>query len=135
MQFSFPAEYREKERPNGLRTDQGWGVENVGGQEIRWRVSFYQDPIGEEELRGISVFAGGKLVQAPFFFNLSGGLPGQHGQQYISGQVEANSLDEQESDLVAPERQRVNWDHPLAAAIQKWGGQRLSTTTTRCPTR
>ena len=124
-QFSFPTEYRDEERPTDLRIDGDWGIETVGGQRIRWRIRFYQEPIGEEDLRGISVFAGGKIVQVPFFFNLSGGLNGQHGQQYISGQIEADSLDAQEEDLVAPERQRVNWDHPRAADIQEWGRRRV----------
>ena len=125
VQFSFPSEYRPEERPTGLRIEGDWGIETVCTQEIRWRVRFYHDPIGDEELRGISVFAGGKLVQVPFFFNLSGGLPGQHGQQYISGQAQADVLDEQQEDLVAPERQRVNWDNSLAAQIQEWGQERL----------
>ena len=125
VQFSFPTEYRTEERPTDLDIKGGWGIETVGGQEVRWRVLFYHDPIGEEELRGISVFAGVKMVQAPFFFNLSGGLSGQHGQQYIAGNIQADSLDEQEADLVAPERQRVNWDHPLASQIEEWGRRRL----------
>ena len=125
VEFSFPGEYRDEERPGDLRVEGQWGIEAVSGQEIRWRVRFYREPIGEEELRGISVFAGGKMVQAPFFFNLSGGLPGQHGQQYISGQIQADYLDEQEADLIAPERQRVNWDYELAAEIQAWGRGRV----------
>ncbi len=125
VQFSFPTEYRDDERPANLGFTGDWGIETVGGEEIRWRVRFYTDPIGDDELRGISVFAGGKLVQVPFFFNLSGGLPGQHGQQYISGQIQADALDEQQADLVAPERQRVNWDHPVAAQIEQWGQARL----------
>lgn len=125
LQFSFPSEYREDEQPSGLTMDGDWGVESVGEQEISWRVRFYKDPIGAEELRGVSVFAGVKMVQAPFFFNLSGGLPGQHGQQYLSGQIQAHFLDEQEVDLTAPERQRVNWDHPVASQIEAWGQQRL----------
>ena len=125
MQFSFPKDYLPEERPDELRIENGWGIETVCCQEIKWRVRFYRDPIGDEELRGVSVYAGGKLVQTPFFFNLSGGLSGQHGQQYISGQIQADTLDEQQEDLIAPERQRVNWDHSLAAQIQKWGQERL----------
>ena len=125
VQFRFPGEYRNDERSENLRIDGDWGIEPVGNRQIRWRVRFYEEPISEEELRGISIFAGGKLVQAPFFFNLSGSLPGQHGQQYISGQIQADFLDEQDDDLTAPERQRVNWDHPVATELQIWGRQRL----------
>ena len=125
VQFSFPSEYRTEERPSGLKISGEWGIEVVRGKQVKWRVRFYHDPIGDEELRGISVFAGGKIVQTPFFFNLSGGLPGQHGQQYISGQIQVDALDEQQADLVAPERQRVDWNNPLASHIERWGQQRL----------
>ena len=125
VQFSFPTEYRTEERPSGLKVSGEWGIEDVHGKQVKWRVRFYHDTLGEEELRGISVFAGGKMVQTPFFFNLSGGLPGQHGQQYISGQIQVDALDEQQADLVAPERQRVDWDHPLAKRIEQWGQGRL----------
>ena len=125
VEFRFPGEYRGNERPSSLRLSGEWGIETVGYHEIKWRVRFYEDPIGDDELRGISVFAGGKMVQAPFFFSLSGSLSGQHGQQYISGQIQADFLDEQDDDLTAPERQRINWDHPAALELQEWGRQRL----------
>ena len=125
VQFRFPSEYRANELPDGLCISDEWGIEPVGDHQINWRVRFYEDPIGDDELRGISVFAGGKMVQAPFFFNLSGSLPGQHGQQYISGQIQADFLDEQDDDLSAPERQRVNWDHPAATELEEWGRRRL----------
>ena len=124
-QFSFPRDYRDDERPGELCTDGEWGIETVAGEEVRWRIRFYEDTIGEEDLQGIGVFAGGKMVQTPFFFNLAGGLDGQHGQQYISGQILADFLDAQEDDLIAPERQRVNWDHPTAVGLQNWGQERL----------
>ena len=52
VEFSFPGEYRDEERPGDLRVEGQWGIEAVSGQEIRWRVRFYREPIGEEELRG-----------------------------------------------------------------------------------
>ena len=125
VQFSFPRDYKENERPSISSMSQEWGTETVADREVKWRIRFYEHPIGDDDLRGISVFAGGKMVQSPFFFNLSGSLPGQHGQQYISGQIQADFLDEQDEDLTAPERQRVNWDHSTATDIQSWGQQRL----------
>ena len=125
VEFEFPKDYRADELPPGITIDDGWGIETLGDNEIKWRVLFYEDTIDDEEMRGISVFAGGKMVQSPFFFNLSGGLSGQHGQQYVSGRLQADCLDEQIDDLVAPERQRVNWDHPLASEIESWGQQRI----------
>ena len=124
-QFSFPTDYTQDECPDGLQLDGDWGKEKVGEHDVRWRFRFYEEPIADEELRGISVFAGGKMVQAPFFFNITRGLTGQHGQQYISGQIQADYLDEQEEDLTAPERQRINWEHSAATPLLEWGENRL----------
>jgi len=122
VEFVFPQDYREGEKPEGLLIDNGWGVEiTSNGREIRWRVFFYKEPIEEEELRGIAVFSKGKLAQRPFFFNLSGGLGGQHGQEYMSGQVEAEYIDALDEDIIATERQRINWEHRETVPLEEWG--------------
>lgn len=130
VEFSFPNDYREEELPELLlSTDEnGWGTERLAnGREIRWRVLFYRDTIEEEELRGIAVFCNGKLAQKPFFFNLSGGLGGQHGQEYMSGQIEATYIDQLAEDIIATERQRINWEHPETLPLEDWGQQRIKT--------
>ena len=126
-EYAFPKDYREGEAPAGLTTvdADGWGTETVDGNEIRWRFLFHKEPIADEELRGIAVFAGEKLAQAPFFFNLSGGLSGQHGLEYLSGQVRADFIDSLAEDLIATERQRVNWEHDATAPLRDWGQQRI----------
>lgn len=79
-EFIFPSAYEADEIPAGLTIDSdGWGTEQVGGKTIKWRFVFSELPIEHEELRGISIFCRGKIAQAPFIFNLSGGLGGQHG--------------------------------------------------------
>ena len=95
VEFDFPSDYEDNERPRGLRVEGNVGYEKIGDkiEEIEWRIRFTRDTIGTEELRGVSVFCGIKVAQTPFFFNLTGGLSGQHGQQYISGQVKADFLD------------------------------------------
>ena len=121
IQFTFPQDYDKGEQSQNVQIKDGWGIETVGGQRVRWRVQFFKDTIDEEELRGISVFAGIKLAQTPFFFNLTGGLSGQHGQQYMTGQVIADFVDEQDKDIIAPERQRINWEHPATSDLLNWG--------------
>lgn len=93
--------------------------------KIRWRVFFFKSPIAEEELRGVSVFANVKLAQRPFFFGLTGGIGGQTGKEYLSGQVKADYLDEAADDLIATERQRINWQHKDAICLQDWGQKRI----------
>ena len=118
VEFSFPADYRNDETPSDLCIDErDWGQETLAdGQLIRWRISFFADPIGDEELRGIAVFAKGKLAQSPFFFLSGRGLTGSHGQQYLSGRVEADYLDLFPTDLFAPERHRISWDRTESEA-------------------
>lgn len=124
--FDFPCDYREDEKPDGLRIENGgFGIENVGEDEIRWRIRFTDKTIGTEELRGVSVFCGIKLAQTPFFFNLSGGLQGQHGQHYMSGQVQADYLDRLDADIITTERQRINWEDDRARPLQEWGQRRV----------
>ncbi len=126
IQFIFPRDYREKEKPDDMAIEEDWGVSKLSdGKLIRWQICFYKKPIAEESLRGVSVFLHGKLAQTPFFFNLTGGLGGQHGQEYISGQVQADYLDELDTDIIAPERQRINWELTESQVIESWGRETI----------
>ena len=125
VEYDFPADYKESEKPAGLRITDGVGYEKIDEDEIRWRIKFTKDTIGTEELRGVSVFCGIKVAQTPFFFNLSGGLSGQHGQQYVSGQVMADYLDMLDADIITTERQRINWELQECKPLEEWGQQRV----------
>jgi hypothetical protein len=126
VEFEFPRDYEADEKPDGVTVKAGWGAEELdAASSIRWRVRFTKEPIQHEELRGVSVFCRGKLAQAPFFFDLSGGLGGQLGQQYLSGQIEADYLDDMAVDVITTERQRVNWELPETAPLLEWGQERV----------
>ena len=126
VQFDFPLDYEEAEKPKGLAIAGGWGTETLSdGNEIRWRMRFAHFPIGVDEFRGVSVFCGIKLAQAPFFFQLSGGLSGQHGEQYVSGTVTADYLDRGPRDVITTERKRINWEDKSALPLLLWGQERL----------
>ena len=125
VEFDFPTDYKKEELPEGVCIKNNFGHEMVGEDAISWRVRFTEDPIDTEELRGVSVFCGIKLAQTPFFFNLSGGLSGQHGQQYVSGQVQANYLDRLVADVITTERQRINWELEACKPLENWGKERV----------
>jgi hypothetical protein len=55
---------------------------------------------------------------------MSGGVYGQHGLQYMTGEAVGDWLDEKE-DLVATDRASVLWEHPLAQPFQQWGQQEV----------
>jgi len=100
----------------------GWkekSIPNIG--EVRYWYGFLKEPISDPELRGFSVFARGRVAQTtPFAFNLSGGISGQVGLEYLTGQVQADFLDGIE-DCVATDRQSVNWQFDTAKALESWG--------------
>lgn len=132
VEFMFPRDYREDEEPEGIlyrkedEEEKAWGIERLSnGECVEWRFLFYKDTIGEQELRGIAVFTNQKLAQEPFLFNLVGGLGGQQGVEYLHGRIEATYLDQQSEDIIAPERQRINWDHPAAQPLEEWGKERV----------
>ena len=127
FEYQFPKDMPEP--IEGVEVDEeGWGLETVGCEDIRWRFLFRKDTIDEEELRGVAVFAGGKLAQRPFFFNLTRGHTGQHGAEYLAGQVVADFIDRLPADLIATERQRVNWDRKETTPLLNWGQSRLRLT-------
>ena len=106
--------------------NEGWNSEEVDGKPIRWWAGFTADTIKDDDARGFVVMARGKLVQSPWFFDLSGGAYGQHGMQYMVGEVRADFLDE-EIDLIATNRQTVAWDHHVASPLREWGEGKVKT--------
>ncbi|MDD5456571.1 MAG: ATP-binding protein [Candidatus Margulisbacteria bacterium] len=128
LEFCFPKEYKEEEKPEKLLEvdEDGWGLEEMdNGQALFWRIGFYEETIKEEELRGITIFTKGKLSQRPFLFNLTGGLSGQHAIEYMTGQVQLDYVAHGDLDLIATERQRINWEDPNAKIVEIWGQTRI----------
>ena len=90
------------------------------GNSLKWWAGFCKNTIPDEEMRGFVVYVRGKLAQAPWFFDLSGGVWGQHGMQYLTGEIQADYLDDHK-DLIATDRGAVRWEDPMAASLKTWG--------------
>ncbi len=105
---------------------ENWQTEMIEGfGTIKYWFGFLKDTIKDPELRGIAVFARERIAQfTPFFFNLSGGINGQVGLEYLTGQIQADSLDEVD-DFIATDRQTVNWQFPRAQILEQWGQQKV----------
>ena len=129
MEFVFPRDFTNEEKgkiPNLQKIDDnGWAVEKFNSYEILWRIGFYEEPIETEELRGISIFAKGKMAQKPFFFDLTGGISGQYSIEYMTGQIKMDFIDEGGNDLIATERQRINLQTELGKGIKEWGIEKI----------
>lgn len=113
FQFRFPVD------PGNWETSE---LEN--GQAFQWWAGFCNDPIPVEEQRGFVVYVRGKLAQTPWFFDLSGGVWGQHGMQYLTGEIKADFLDD-EIDLIATDRGTVRWENPTAVPLKEWGRRKI----------
>jgi hypothetical protein len=102
-----------------------WETADLGNsQQIQWWAGFCKDTIPDEEQRGFVVYVRGKLAQAPWFFDLSGGVWGQHGMQYLTGEVQADFLDDA-VDLIATDRGTVRWEDPQAVPLKDWGRKKI----------
>lgn len=60
-------------------------------------------------LRGITLFANGRLVNAPEFFGVS---ESSHGFSYFTGWLNVDFVDDWEKDVISTDRQSLNWDLP-----------------------
>lgn len=127
MEFVFPRDLSDDEESElGVsRIEDDWAIEDFEDYEIKWRIGFYEEPIQIEELRGISIFVKGKLAQKPFYFDLSGGISGQFGLEYMTGQIQMDFIDEGVNDLIATERQRINLQTTLGKKIREWGIEKI----------
>lgn len=102
-----------------------WETADLGnGQQVQWWAGFCKDTIPDEEQRGFVVYVRGKLAQTPWFFDLSGGVWGQHGMQYLTGEVKADFLDEA-VDLIATDRGTIRWEDPIAVPLKDWGRKKI----------
>ena len=60
-------------------------------------------------LRGITLFANGRLINAPEFFGVS---ESSHGFSYFTGWLNVDFVDDWEKDVISTDRQSLNWDIP-----------------------
>lgn len=95
-----------------------------GAGTVTFWIGFTEKPIKDAESRGLSVLSRGKLVQEPWFFDVSGGMYGQHGMQYMTGEVEADFLDEK-TDFVTSGRNSVMWSMEIPSLLKKWGQEKV----------
>jgi hypothetical protein len=106
-----------------------WETDNVEGcGPVQYWIGFTPQPRkqNEGELSGILIYTRGKVSQEATFFEISGGVTGQHGLRYLVGMVKAEWLDagREAPDLIATPRSSIAWESPQGSALQTWG-QRL----------
>lgn len=74
-------------------------------------------------LRGISLYAHGRMVNAPEFFGVG---ESSHFYSYLTGWLDVDFVDEQEDDIISTDRQSLSWDLPLTSELREKLKQLLS---------
>jgi hypothetical protein len=103
-----------------------WATGNVTGcGPVKYWIGFTEHPRkqNEGELSGILVYTRGKVSQEETFFEISGGVTGQHGLRYMVGKIRAEWLDAgtDSPDHIATPRDSIAWESPEGAAFKEWG--------------
>jgi uncharacterized protein (TIGR02391 family) len=66
-------------------------------------------------LRGITLFAHGRLVNSPEFFGVG---ESSHAYSYLTGWINVDFVDEFEEDVISTDRQSLSWDVPAIEDLQ-----------------
>lgn len=83
--------------------------------KINGKILSTEKPL-KPDLRGITLFAHGRLVNAPEFFGVG---ESSHGYSYFTGWLNVDFVDEWEEDVISTDRQSLNWDLPLTDELRK----------------
>lgn len=120
-------ELREEDIPLQWRWPAaGWADAEVEGcGPVQYWIGFTKNPRkqSEGEQSGIFIYTRSKVSQEATFFDISGGVTGQHGLRYMVGMVKAEWIDVGVGgpDLIATHRGAIAWESPQGSAFQTWG--------------
>lgn len=96
-------------------------LENVGynyekSDQIIGKILSTEKPL-KPGLRGITLFANGRLVNAPEFFGVS---ESSHGYSYFTGWLEVDYVDDWDIDVISTDRQSLSWDYPETERLRQY---------------
>ena len=114
------------------KPDEGWTTDEVlGCGPVEYWIGFTERPRQQNrgELNGVLIYTRGKVSQEETFFEISGGVTGQHGLRYLVGKVRAEWLDAgiDSPDHIATPRDSIAWESPEGMAFREWGQRLLRT--------
>ena len=66
-------------------------------------------------LRGITLYAHGRMVNAPEFFGVG---ESSHFYSYLTGWLDVDFVDEQEEDIISTDRQSLSWDLQITSQLR-----------------
>ncbi len=125
VQIRLPRDMTGERPREGMHRGGDWATEEFAdGRRVRWWIGFTEKPLTDENQRGVSVLARGKMAQRPFHFERVGGESNQLGLEYMVGEVEADWLDEGwdiEEDRIQANRDQLRLEDDLLDPFLTWG--------------
>ncbi len=93
----------------------------VGDITFRYRIRF----TGENEAlpaakRGVRIYTHNRLASAPSLLDADTNMHGFRMTDYMDGVVQADFIDEQDTDYIATDRQTLRWETPLLAPMREF---------------
>lgn len=94
--------------------DEAVGFDYFNEHKIVGEIFSTEKPL-KPDLRGITLFAHGRLVNAPEFFGVG---ESSHGYSYFTGWLNIDFVDEWDEDVISTDRQSLNWDLSLTEELR-----------------
>lgn len=127
---SKPLEINEKLRYNTIQAQFSWNIPDFIQDKTNY---FYTNKVKGQlfatekplkpGLRGITLYAHGRMVNAPEFFGVG---ESSHFYSYLTGWLDVDFVDEQDEDIISTDRQSLSWDLPITSELQERLKQLLS---------
>lgn len=112
---NYQIEVNEKMKYENISVEFEWDYQDLvkalefeyeSKELIKGKIFSSEKPL-QPGLRGITLYANGRLVNAPEFFGAS---ESSHAYSYLTGWLEVDYLDNLEEDVISTNRQSLNWD-------------------------
>lgn len=87
----------------------------LNSQNIKGLIIATEKPL-KPGLRGITLFAHGRLVNVPEFFGVG---ESSHGYSYLTGWLDVDFVDELQDDMISTDRQSLNWDYEKTIELRE----------------
>ncbi len=84
--------------------------------QISGKIMSTEKPL-KPDLRGITLYSNGRLINTPEFFGVS---ESSHGYSYFTGWIEVDYVDEWEIDVISTDRQSLSWDLPRTEELREF---------------
>ena len=125
VEILFPRDYSpEKLAVHKIQVEDDWAVEDIPGIKLSvGGLPSTTSQLLKRTYEGLLCMCM-QLAQKPFEFQVVG-ASGQHGLEYMAGRVQADFIDEFPNDLIATERQRINWEAAESSPLLSWGQSRV----------